>query len=223
MDELAGSSWFSKLELRAGYHQICLAPGEEYKTALQTHSDHYEFKVMAFGLCGALNTFQSAMNTTFVPLLRKCVLVFFDDILVYSKTLEDHVIHLQQVPQLLQQDRWQVKKSKCSFAQRRINYLGHVISAEGVATETLKIAVIKDWPTPENAKQLKSFLGLAGYYRKFVQHFGIICKPLTELLKKHVMFHWSDSHDKAFCTLKQVLVQAPVLALPDFSKQFQLN
>jgi hypothetical protein len=115
-----------------------------------------------------------------------------------------------------------VKLSKCSFAQRRIDYLGHVISA-GVATDPLKIQAIREWPTPENAKQFRSFLSLSGYYSNFVQHFGIICKPLTKLLKKHVMFHWSDSHEIAFCTLKQALIQAVVLALSNFSKQFQLE
>jgi hypothetical protein len=105
MDELAGASWFSKLDLRARYHQICLAPGEEYKTAFETHSGQYEFRVMPFGLCGAPNTFQSSMNSTLSPLLRKSVLVFFDDMLVYSATLEDHVSHLQQVLQLLTRDK----------------------------------------------------------------------------------------------------------------------
>jgi hypothetical protein len=109
MGELSGASWFSKLDLRARYHQICLAPGEEYKIVFQTHSNHYEFKVMAFGLCGAPNTFQGAMNTTLAPLLRKSILIFFDDILVYSKSLEYHVVHLQQVLQLLDRDKWQVK------------------------------------------------------------------------------------------------------------------
>jgi hypothetical protein len=159
MDELSGSSWFSKLDLRARYHQICLASGEEYKTAFQTHSGLYDFKVMAFGLCWAPNTFQCVVNNTLDPLLRKCVLVFFDDILVYSRTLEEHVVHLEKVLQLLEQDKWQVKLSKCSFAQRQIYYLGHVISEAGVATDPLKITAIKDWPTPENAKKLKSFFG----------------------------------------------------------------
>jgi hypothetical protein len=143
MDELSGARWFSKLDLRARYHQICLAPGEVYKTTFQTHSGHYEFRVMAFGLCGAPNTFQGAMNSTLAPLLRKSVLVFFDDILVYSKSLECHVI-LQQVLHLLDKDKRQVKMSKCSFAQRQVDYLGHVISEKGVATESMKIATIQN-------------------------------------------------------------------------------
>jgi hypothetical protein len=143
---------------------------------------------MAFGLCGAPNTFQGAMNASLIPLLRKCALVFFDDILVYRRTLEDHVQHLSKVLSLLQQDKWQVKLSKCSFAHRQVDYLGHVISEQGVATDPAKIAAIADWPSPVNVKQLRSLLGLASYYRKFVRHLGIISMPLTELLKKQVYF-----------------------------------
>lgn len=117
LDELTGARWFSKLDLRAGYHQIRLAEGEEFKTAFQTHSGHWEYKVMPFGLAGAPATFLGAMNNTLQPLLRKCVVVFFDDIRVYSSTLQDHVLHLSQVMQLLRRDHWQVKQSKCSFGQ----------------------------------------------------------------------------------------------------------
>jgi hypothetical protein len=117
MNELAGATWFSMLNLRSGYHQIRLALGEEYKTTFQTHASQYEFRIMPFGLCGAPNTFQSAMNDTLAPLLRKGVLVFFDDILIYNPTLDQHVQHLKQVLQLLAQDSWQVKQSKCSFAK----------------------------------------------------------------------------------------------------------
>jgi hypothetical protein len=222
MDELSGASWFSKLDLRAGYQQICLAPGE-HKTAFQTHSGQFEFNVMPFGLCGAPNTFQGAMNSTLAPLLRQCVLVFFDDILIYRPSLEAHLQHLQQVLTLLSQDKWQVKLTMCSFAQRSIDYLGHIISEQGVATDPRKVEAIATWPPPENVKHLRSFLDLVGYYRKFVQHFGIICKPLTELLKKGSLFIWTDQHQQAFVTLKQALVTAPVLALPDFTKQFQLE
>lgn len=117
MDELAKAKWFSSLDLNSSYHQIRLKQGEEFKTVFQTHFGHFEFKVMAFGLCGAPSTFQGVMNTTLSPLLRKCVLVFFDDILVYSATFEEHLVHLRQVLQLLAKDKWSVKLSKCTFAQ----------------------------------------------------------------------------------------------------------
>jgi hypothetical protein len=129
LDELSGAQWFSKLDLRAGYHQIRLALGEEHKTAFQTHSGHWEYTVMPFGLAGAPATFLGAMNATLCPLLRKCVVVFFDDILVYSSSLEEHKQHLCAVPELLRRDNWQVKRSKCSFGQQCIAYLGHVLTS----------------------------------------------------------------------------------------------
>jgi hypothetical protein len=131
LDELHGASWFSSLDLRAGFHQILMKPGEEFKTAFQTHIGHFEFRVIAFGLTVAPTTFQKAMNATLEPLLRKCVLVSFDGILVYSSSLEDHLFHSQQVLELLDADQWKVKMSKCSFAQNQITYLGHIVSAQG--------------------------------------------------------------------------------------------
>ena len=175
---------------------------------------------MAFGLSGAPATFQKAMNSTLAPLLRKCVLVFFDDILIYSSSYEEHLEHIQQVLQLLQKDQWKVKLSKCAFAQRKVTYLGHVISAQGVATDPSKVTAVLNWPVPENVKELRGFLGLAGYYRKFIRHFGIIAKPLTELLKKGALYIWTSDHQVAFQTLQQALSSAPVLALPDFSIPF---
>jgi hypothetical protein len=204
-------------------HKILLKEGEEFKTAFQKHSGHYEFRVMAFGLTGASATFQGAMNNTLLLVLKKFTLVFFDDILVYSSSLEAHIEHLKVVLDLLQQDNWKVKLSKCTFATSSISYLGHVISAVGVHTDPHKVSTIVTWPTPTNSKELRSFLGLAGYYRKFIRHFGIISKPLTNLLKKNTMFCWTTEHDTTFECLKTALSQAPVLALPDFSKQFILE
>jgi hypothetical protein len=223
IDELANARWFSKLDLKAGYHQILLKAGEEYKTAFQTHIGHYEFRVMAFGLTGAPNTFLPAMNATLKTVLRRCALVFFDDILIYSPTLEDHLLHLSEVLNLLSRDHWKVKLSKCEFTQQQIVYLGHVISAQGVSTDPDKIQAIEKWPAPTNAKELRSFLGLAGFYRKFVRHFGVISRPLFNLLKKHSVFLWTQDHQQAFQLLKTALVTASVLALPDFTKPFSVH
>jgi hypothetical protein len=220
LDELSQATWFTCLDLRAGFHQIRIRPGAEYKTAFQTHCGHYEFRVMAFGLTGALGTFQQAMNSTLSPCLRKFVLVFFDDILIYSKTYEDHIGHIRCVFELLTKDQWKLKFTKCTFAQISITYLGHVISVAGVSTDPSKVTAISQWPSPQNAKELRSFLGLAGYYRKFVRYFGVIAKPLTGLLKKHSLFLWTATHETAFSTLKSALCNAPVLGLPDFSKTF---
>jgi len=163
------------------------------------------------------------MNSTLAPLLRKCALVFFDDILVYSKTWESHLVHLGQVLQLLLTDQWHIKLSKCAFAQQQIAYLGHVICNKGVSTDPAKVEAVKSWPVPTNCKELRGFLGLAGYYRKFVKHFGMIAKPLTELLKKGVPFVWTQDHSVAFYTLKQSLCSAPVLALPNFEIPFAIE
>jgi hypothetical protein len=142
LDELKHPSWFSTLDLCSGFHQIPMHPEDCFKTAFQTHADHFEFRVISFGLIGVPHTFQRAMNTILAPLLRKCVLVFFDDILVYSKSLEEHISHLDQVFQILQKDQWRVKLCKCAFAQRHISYLGYVISADGVATCPSKVQAI---------------------------------------------------------------------------------
>lgn len=202
MDELAHSSWFSKLDLQAGFHQILMQSGDSFKTAFQTHLAQYEFNVMAFGLTGAPGTFQGAMNTTLAPGLHRFVIVFFDDILVYSRSFEDHPNHLALVFSWLSADQWKVKLSKCIFAQRSISYLGHVISESRVATDPAKVKAITDWPPPTNVWALRGFLGLAGYYRKFVRHFGIIARPLTDLLKKDSLFIWTSIHASTFNTLK---------------------
>jgi hypothetical protein len=149
--------------------------------------------------------------------------VFFDDILVYSSSLYDHVIHLRTVLQLLAQDKWCIKLSKCSFTRQQIHYLGHIISARGVATNPDKVSVIASWPCPQTVKELRSFLGLSGYYRKFVRNFGVLSKPLTLLLKKHPVFVWTSVHDQAFNVLKQSLCSAPVLKLPNFGRPFSIE
>jgi len=223
LDELHGAAWFTKLDMRSGYHQIRLKVADEPKTAFKTHHGHWEFRVMPFGLTNAPATFQAIMNTIFQPLHRKGVLVFVDDILIYSKTLEEHLQLLSQVFTILEQHQLFLKQSKCSFAQQSLEYLGHVISAQGVATDPTKTQAISTWPTPTDSKQLRSFLGLSGYYRKFIKNYGTISRPLTDLLKKNVLFHWTPDLQLSFDTLKQALASAPVLALPDFKQSFTIE
>lgn len=220
IDELGGAAIFSKLDHRSGYHQIRLKEGDEYKTTFQMHHGHFEYRVMPFGLTGAPATFQNFMNKLLAPLLRKCVVVFLDDVLVYSANLDDHVKHLRQVFELLSQQQLYLKQSKCLFAQTQLEFLGHIVSAAGVTTDPKKVEVIQNWPTPTCVKEVRSFLGMAGYYRKFVAHFGIISKPLTTLLRKDTLFVWTELADQSFKALKIALAQAPVLAIPDFTKPF---
>lgn len=152
--------------------------------------------------------------------LRKFVVVFIDDVLIYIKNCAEHLQHIKQVFALLQQHQFKVKLSKCSFTQTELTYLWHVISAQGVATDPGKIAIVRDWPTPLSVKDVRSFLGLAGYYRKFVQEFGAICKPLTSLLKKGTLFVWTSEQESSFQALKNALISVPVLAMPDLHKPF---
>lgn len=189
----------------------------------QTHQSHFEFKVVSFGLAGAPPTFLGAMNTTLQPLLRACVLCFFDNILIFSATLEEHVHHVRQVLELLRKDYWKVKFSKCAFGQKQIAYLGHVISAQGVSTDPTKITAVVNWATPQDVKGVRSFLGLAGYYHHFIRNFGVIARPLFNLLKKGVPFLWTPTTKTSFQVLKQQLTTAPVLALPDFDQPFTVE
>lgn len=182
-DELGGGRIFSKLDLKVGYHQIRLKEEDRYKTTFQTHLGHFEFLVMPLGLSNAPVTFKNAMNYIFKDHLRKFLLIFFDDILVYSKSGEKHLKHLRRVFEILKQHQYVVNKGKCVLATKKIEYLGHYISAEGVFTYPRKIKAIKEWPIPKSVKQVRSFLGLAGYHRRFMRGYGTIAKPMTELLK----------------------------------------
>nr|CAB3453399.1 unnamed protein product [Digitaria exilis] len=219
LDELHGARFFTKLDLRSGYHQVRMRPEDVAKTAFRTHDGLYEFLVMPFGLCNAPATFQALMNDLLRPFLRRFVLVFFDDILIYSTSWTDHLRHVRVVLSVLQEHQLFVKRSKRAFGVTSISYLGHTISDTGVAMDPGKVQAVLDWPTPRSARVVRSFLGLAGYYRKFVQDFGVITTPLTALLRKEG-FSWTADAEAAFAALKTAVTTAPVLALPDFSKPF---
>jgi hypothetical protein len=214
-DRLKGAQFFSKIDLRSGYHQVRIHPEDVHKTAFRTRYGHYEFLVLPFGLTNAPATFMHLMQSIFGPYLDHFVIVFLDDILIYSKTAEEHEQHVRKVLELLRKNKLYAKASKCEFFKQELSFLGHVVSAEGVSMERDKVKAIQEWPVPPTVSDLRAFLGLAGYYRRFVKGFSHLASPLTELLQTGFAFHWSEPQQQAFASLKQAITTAPVLVLPD--------
>jgi hypothetical protein len=191
------------------------------KTSFITHERHYEFLVMPFGLYNAPSTFQSLLNHVFCPFLRHFVLVFFDDILIYSKTWTTHLSHVDRVLHLLSQHQLFLKESESYFGASKVKYLGHLVGKVGVRVDPKKIEAMQYWPHPKNLKRLRGFLGLRGYYHKFVKNYGKIVTPLTSLLKNN-SFTWTPSSSQDFQTLTMAICTTPVPTLLDSTKTFFL-
>ena len=223
LDELYGACFFSKIDLRSGYHQIRMKEGDEWKTAFKTKYGLYEWLVMPFGLSNAPSTFMRLMNHVLRKYLGKFVVVYFDDILVFSRSLDEHVGHLRAVFECLRVEHLYVNFKKCSFCSESTLFLGFVLSRRGLQVDDTKVKAIKEWPQPTTPTMVHSFLGLAGFYRRFVRGFSVIAAPLHELTKKNASFTWSDAHEDAFQSLKESLTNAPLLQLPDFTKTFELE
>ncbi|KAI3776510.1 hypothetical protein L1987_46295 [Smallanthus sonchifolius] len=214
-DQLQGASWFSKIDLRSGYHQLKVREEDVPKTAFCTRYGHYKFLVMSFGLTNAPAAFMDLMNRVCQPMLDRSVIVFIDDILVYSKNEGDHHCHLREVLEVLKQERLYAKFSKCAFWLREVQFLGHVINTKGIMVDPAKIETVKEWNIPKTPTEIRSFLGLAGYYRRFIQYFSKIASPLTKLTQKEVKYEWGPTQNNAFEELQTRLTQAPVLTLPE--------
>ncbi|GJW04584.1 putative reverse transcriptase domain-containing protein [Tanacetum coccineum] len=219
-DQLQGSSVYSKIDLRSGYHQLRVREEDIPKTAFRTRYGHYEFQVMPFGLTNAPAVFMDLMNRVCKPYLDKFVIVFIDDILIYSKNKQEHEEHLKIILELLKKEELYAKFSKCEFWIPKVQFLGHVIDSEGIHVDPAKIESIKDWTSPKSPTEIRQFLGLAGYYRRFIEGFSKIAKPMTKLTQKKVKFEWGDKQEAAFQLLKQKLCSAPILALPEGSEDF---
>jgi len=216
LDRLHGATVFSSLDLQMGYHQLRISPEDRPKTAFLTHLGLYEYNVLCFGLCNAPASFMTIMNRVFTG-CSSFVLVYMDDICVFSKTMEEHVGHLKEVLQRLKDAQLYAKLSKCQFGTRVAKFLGFIISEEGIAVDPKKVATMLAWPTPSTVEEVRAFVGLATFFRKHIQDFSDIAYPLHKLFRKEAVWNWSAECQTAFVTLKSKLATAPVLAAPDLA------
>jgi hypothetical protein len=223
LDELSGSIMFSKVDLHSGDHEICMQLGDEWKTTFKTKFGLYEWLVRPFRLTNAPSTFMRLMNEVLCAFIGRFVVVYFDDILIYSKSLEDHLDHLRVVFNTLRDACLYGNLEKCTFCTNRVAFPGYVVTEQGIEVDPAKIEAIENWPQPKTVTQVRSFLGLAGFYRRFVNDFGSIAAPLNELTNKDVPFVWGDAQQEAFIILKDKLTHALLLQLPDFNKMLELE
>ncbi|GJU64461.1 putative reverse transcriptase domain-containing protein [Tanacetum coccineum] len=219
-DQLQGSSTYSKIDLRSGYHQLRVSDEYIPKTTFRTRYGHYEFQVMPFGLPNAPTMFMDLMNRVCKPYLDKFVIVFIDDILIYSHNKEEHANHLRIILELLKKEKLYAKFSKCDFWISIVQFLRHVIDSQGIHVDPAKIEAVKNWASPTTPTEISQFLGLADYYRRFIKDFLKIAKSLIELTQKNKKYIWGENQESAFQLLKQKLCEALILALPEGNNDF---
>ena len=208
LDLLSGASIFTKIDLHSGYHQIQIRPGDEWKMAFKTKDGLFEWLVMPFGLTNAPSTFMRVMMQVLKPFLGKFVVVYFDDILIFSHCLQDHLDHVQQVLETLKREQLYVNRGKCSFMKKQVYFLGFIISDQGVEADPTKVQAIKSWLAPRNFFEVRSFHGLATFYRCFIRNFSTIMAPITECLKSK-KFVWTITTNNAFNEIKTKMGEAP--------------
>lgn len=223
LEAFSGSQWFSTLDLKSGYWQVELAEEDKEKSAFSTGLGLWQFKVMPFGLCNAPATFERLMECVLAGVPPSVAMVYLDDIIVHARTFDELLQRLRVVFEKLRQAGLKLSPKKCALFQRRVKYLGHVLSGDGVAVDSEKVNSVLSWPTPQNTKEVRSFLGLCSYYRRFIHGFADIAQPLHQLTSKNTSFIWTPEANQAFESLKQVLTQAPVLGFPIPGERYLLD
>jgi len=221
-NQLQGVGVFSNIDLRSGYHQLRIKPEDMPKIAFKTRYGHYEFIVMPFGLTNSPAAFMDVMNGVFRTYLDKFVVVFIDDILIYSKDKEEHTNHLRTMLQTLRKHQLYAKLKKCEFWLTEVTFLGHAVTKEGIKVDPQKINAVIKWPRPTNVTKVKSFLSLVGYYRRFMKDFLKMASPLTNLLKKPTKFEWSNKSEEEFQEVKRHLTIMPILTLLEEGKEYTI-
>ena len=220
-DDLQGSRWFSTLDLMSGYWQVEMDPADTLKTAFVCHEGLFHFNLIPFGLTNAPSTFERLMETVLAELQYNICLVYLDDIIVYGADFDKQISRLKQVFSRL--IKAGLKPKKCVLFQKKVVYLGHIVSHTGVAPDPSKIEAVENWPTPSTVTEVRSFLGLAAYYRRFVKEFALIASPLHKLTEKGRKFHWNEDCQTSFEALQRCLVTAPILAYPKIEEPFILD
>jgi hypothetical protein len=222
LDQLSGARIFSKLDLRSGYHQIRVRPEDEWKTVFKTRKGLYEWLMMPFGLSNAPSTFMRVMNQAFRPFIGKFVVVYFDNILIYSSKQEKHLQHVREVLGVPRREKFYASPAKCSFLKYSVLFLGYVVLKDGLTMDEFKVAAVRDWPIPTTLHDIRSFHGLVLFYQHFIHDFSTIVAPITKCMKGG-KFSWSDAATEAFGMIKLKLTTTSLLVLPDFELPFELH